>query len=50
MLDEYLDSRGVNKRLERAPRFKRGEIKFELYPMETANINAFKFLHDELMY
>ena len=49
-LDEFLDSRGVNKRLERAPRFKRGEIDFSDYPIEQANINAFKFLHDELMH
>ncbi len=49
-MDEYLDSRGVNKRLERAPRFRRGEINFEIYPIEKANTNAFRFLHDELLY
>jgi hypothetical protein len=40
----------VNKRLERAPRFKRGEIEFEMYPLETSNINAFRFIHDEMMH
>jgi hypothetical protein len=47
--DEFLDSRGINKRLERAPRFKRGEIDFAEYPVENASVNASKFLHDELM-
>jgi hypothetical protein len=43
-----LDNRGINKRLERAPRFKRGEINFEKYPIENASTNAFTFLNDEL--
>jgi len=36
--------------LERAPRFKRGDIDFNDYPIENASVNAFKFLHDELMH
>ena len=39
-----MSSAQINVRLNRAPKFKRGEINFEKYPVEKAHENALKFL------
>ena len=39
----------INKRLERAPKFKRGRIPYELYDVENAKDNYLKFLENEII-
>ena len=49
-LDTRFDSTYINVRLERAPKFKRAEVDFDLYPLEDADVNAVKFIHSELLF
>lgn len=49
-LEKYYESSQINKRLERAPKFKRGPIRFELYPLEQLQDNAMKFMNDEILF
>jgi hypothetical protein len=49
-LEEFANGKEMNKRLQKAPKFKRGDINMEAYPIEKANVNAYKFLQDELMH
>ncbi len=43
-LHEVISVKDINKRLDKAPRFKRGQIEFEKYPVETAKDNFINFL------
>jgi hypothetical protein len=49
-LDEFLDSQTINKRLQKAPKFKRGLINYDNYLISDAHLNSIKFLEDELLF
>ena len=49
-MDTRFDSTYINVRLERALKFKRAEVDFDLYPLEDADVNAVKFIHSELLF
>jgi hypothetical protein len=48
-LDLVYSMSEINKRLERAPKFKRQPIKLEEYPIENAHKNTITFIMNELM-
>eukprot|EP00347_Sterkiella_histriomuscorum_P011936 403370529 len=48
-LDESIDPRQINKKLEKAPKFKRGRIDYARYPVHLADQNSIQFLKNEIM-
>lgn len=39
-LEPYFDALTINKRMEKAPKFKREPVVFEKYPLDKAHVNA----------
>lgn len=49
-LHEEISVKDINKRLNKAPKLKRGKIDFEKYPVDKAKDNFIKFVKDELIH